>query len=143
MERDKDIATRKRKQGDRQGVEVLVVKDVFDLNGAYLKSASVGIDSRGKPCIEFALNDRGGKRLRGLTSTHLPDDVTQFRRRLGIILDGRLHSAPNIQSTIADRGEITGNFTGQEVEDLVAVLQAGSMPLRIKQVEKPSVNLKR
>ena len=47
---------------------------------------------------------------------------------MGIILDGELYSAPSINSTIFDRGEITGRFTRAEVDDLVKVLNAGSLP---------------
>ena len=45
-----------------------------------------------------------------------------------MILDNELYSAPSIQSTIYDSGEITGSFTPQEVQDLVNVLDAGRLP---------------
>jgi SecD/SecF fusion protein len=143
LEKDNNIATRKRKEKGQQVLEVLVVQDPFNVTGRYLKSASAGVDSRGKPCVEFTLDDKGSKLFVGLTGNNLPDAKTGFGRRLGIVLDGRLRSAPRIQSTISAHGEITGNFTEQEVKDLVAVLQAGSMPVRIKQVGKSTVTLKR
>jgi len=64
--------------------------------------------------------------------------MMDFARKLGIILNGRLVSAPAIRATIRDRGEITGSFTKQEVRDLAAVLNAGPMPVAIRQVEKRS-----
>jgi len=54
---------------------------------------------------------------------------------LGIILDGKLYSAPIIRTVIHSEGEITGNFTKEEVQDIVNVLNAGSLPLPIKKVE--------
>ena len=64
-----------------------------------------------------------------MTGTHLPDKgLTEFTYKLGIVLDGELYSAPSIQSTIYDRGQITGNFTKAEVEKLVDVLNAGALP---------------
>ena len=63
-----------------------------------------------------------------MTSSHLPDIASGFTYKLGIVLDGQLYSAPSIQSTITNRGEITGSFTRQEVQDLVNVLNAGSLP---------------
>ena len=43
--------------------------------------------------------------------------------------------APSIQSKIGKEGEITGSFTEVEVSDLVAVLNAGSLPVRLRLVE--------
>ena len=143
FDKDKDIATRKRKQGDRESLEVLVVQDQFNVDWRYLKSVSPGVDSRGKPCVDFTFDARGGKLFGGLTGNNLPDEATGFARKIGIILDGRLDSAPAIRGTIRQRGVITGRFTKQEVEDLVAVLNAGTLPVRIKRVGKSTVNLKR
>jgi len=143
FDKDKDIATRKRKQGDRESLEVLVVKDPFDVGGRYLSSVSPSVDSRGKPCVDFTFDARGGKLFGRLTGDNLPDAATGFARKLGVILDGRLHAAPAIQGTIRQRGVITGRFTKQEVDDLVAVLNAGSLPARIKEVGRSTVNLKR
>jgi preprotein translocase subunit SecD len=60
--------------------------------------------------------------------------ATGFSRKLGIILDGFLVSAPAIRSTISGRGEITGSFSRQEVDDLVDVLNAGSLPAPLVKV---------
>lgn len=46
-------------------------------------------------------------------------------RHLGIIIDGTLSSAPRIMSKVSDRGLITGDFTRQEVQDIVDLLNAG------------------
>jgi SecD/SecF fusion protein len=130
-----EIAVRSAKDGrGNETVEVLVKQDAFDVNGDYLTSASAGMDQRGQPCVEFTFNSVGGRLFGGLTGSNLPDETTELRRRLAIILNGEVYSAPNIQSTIFDRGEITGSFSRQDVEDLVAVLNAGALPAPLKRV---------
>ena len=123
-----EIARRFKKRREQEIMEVLVVKDNMDVTGAFLDRASTGTDQKGQPCVNFMFNAAGGQLFGELTSSNLPDEVQDFSRKLGIILDGNLYSAPAIRSTIFDRGEITGSFTEKEVQDLVDVLNAGSLP---------------
>jgi SecD/SecF fusion protein len=131
-----DICKRTIQQGDQEIDQVLVVKDDLDVTGAYLADASAGRDQLGKPCINFRFNAAGARRFGALTGNNLPEQDGQFTRKLGIILDQELNSAPSIRSTISDRGEISGEFTREEVKDLVDVLNAGELPAKIKLVEK-------
>lgn len=126
--------TRKTPQGDI--LEILVVKDIYDVTGTYLTRVSEGCDRSGNPCVYFTLNTAGGQLFGELTGNHKPDEQTGFKYNLGIILDGELYSAPSINDTIFDRGEITGHFTQEEVQDLVNVLNSGSLPARIRLVTK-------
>jgi len=128
-----EIATRTKSIRGKERFEILVVKDPFDVTGQYLASARSDIDQTGRPDVTFAFNSQGGRLFSQLTSKNLPDDVQGFSRKLGIILDGYLYSAPAIRSTISDRGEITGDFTKQETEDLVNVLNAGSLPTALSE----------
>jgi SecD/SecF fusion protein len=139
----REIAQRTVKEGGRDVKQVLVVKDPFDVNGGYLSRVTDGVDRYGKPCVNFALSAKGAKLFAGLTGANLPELGDRFTRKLGIILDGRVYSAPSIQSTIADRGEITGEFSRQEIEDLVTVLNAGALPAKLKLVEKTVLEEKR
>jgi SecD/SecF fusion protein len=123
-----EIARRTRKVGQREITEILVEKDIYNVTGGYLTRAEVGTDQKGQPCVNFMFNNAGGQLFGELTGSHLPESVSGFTYKLGIILDGQLYSAPSIQSRISDRGEITGSFTRQEVQDLVNVLNAGSLP---------------
>ena len=63
-----------------------------------------------------------------MTSQNLPDPANRLLSRLGIVLDGVLLSAPTIRSTISSDGQITGSFQQADVEFLVGVLNAGSLP---------------
>ena len=92
--------------------------------------------SKGKPCIIFGFDNAGGQLFGQLTGSHLPDKLTGFSYRLAIILDDEVYSAPSIQSTIYDSGQITGSFTSDEVDEIVSMLNAGSLPARIRPVKK-------
>jgi len=131
-----EIATRKRTDPKfgYEFTEVLVVKDPFDVTGAFLVHSAPGFDRTGAPCVYFTFNQEGGARFGGLTGNNLPEEGQEaFQRKLGIILDGYLYSAPAIRDTIFTHGEITGRFTREEVQDLVDVLNAGSLPATLSE----------
>lgn len=130
-----DIALRKQTKGNEEITEVLLVPDDYNVNGAYLISVSANTDNRGQPCVNFHFNKAGGQLFGRLTGTHLPDEVNHFTYKLGIVLDGVLFSAPSIQSTIYDSGQITGSFKKEQVEDMARVLNAGSLPAKIRRVK--------
>ncbi|HUG92820.1 MAG TPA: protein translocase subunit SecD [Planctomycetaceae bacterium] len=101
------------------------------VTGEYLSSVSREIDQRtGGPAVGFAFNTAGAFLFQQLTSTNsnLPGGIDN---RLAILLDDQIHSAPTIQTTISDRGQITGNFTRDEVTDLINVLNAGALQREI------------
>ena len=129
---DTIIVRRIKKRDNRDVVEILVVTDAYNVTGAYLRKAEASADQRGYSCINFTFNNTGGRLFAKLTGDHLPDSSTNFRYRLGIILDGELCSAPWIQSTISDRGAITGHFTMEQVSDLADIWNAGSLPVRLR-----------
>ena len=127
---DSFYATRVNKRGQLEG---LVLTDRYNVTGDYLTSATGSVDQFGKPCVNFVFNSKGANRFGKLTSSNLPD-ATQpdLKHALAIILDNQLYSAPTINSRIDDRGEITGNFTQQQVDDLASVLTAGSLPTTLR-----------
>ena len=147
MDDDKDdqrIATRTVKVRGKDGKEVemlqfLVVQDRPDraVTGKYLTAARAQRDRNGRPSVGFSFNARGAVLFNALTGANLPDPengpTNGFSRRLAILLDGKVYSAPTIQSRISSSGEITGNFTPKEVEELVAVLNAGALEVPLIQ----------
>ena len=52
-------------------------------------------------------------------------------RRLAIVLDNIIQSAPVVQEKITRSGRITGNFTLEEADELATVLSAGSLPIQV------------
>lgn len=135
-----EIALRTMGTEGRKTTEVLVVNDPFDLNGGYLVGVTTDTDQTGRPNLSITFNNLGGRLMRALTAANLPDEISSFSRKLGIILNGSVHSAPAVQAVIGERAEITGVFTQAEAEDLADVLNAGSLPAKIKKVSQRKVN---
>ena len=102
------------------------------LTGSILSDAWVEAGEMGLPEVSFHLNREGAKAFGRLTGTNI-------NRRLAIVLDGKVQSAPVIQSRITDAGRISGRFTREEAHDLAIVLRAGALPAPIKIVEERTV----
>jgi len=106
-----------------------------EITGDYLVRAAPGHDQRGKLSIEFTFSPEGGNRFWDVTSRNRPDrgsEETSFKRQLAIIFDEQVMSAPALQSAIRTNGQITGEFTQQEVNDMVRILRAGALPATLK-----------
>ena len=74
--------------------------------------------------------------------TRLFDQIAaeNVHKRLAIILDGNVYSAPVIrQAHYGGQAVIEGNFTPEEARDLAIVLRAGSLPAPVKIAEKRQV----
>ncbi len=109
------------------GIETLMIIDpLLDVKGEDLAFASSTFDQNGAPAVAFNLTDAGSGKFFALTTNNAP--VGSRQRQLGIVLDDRLLSAPNILQPIRKEGRITGNFTREEVDSLVQILKAGQLP---------------
>lgn len=109
-------------------VEVLVVLDRFNVTGGFLTRSLSSYDANLQPCVNFAFNSAGAALFGTLTGQNLPDPSNRLTSRLGIVLDDVLLSAPTIRSAISGEGQITGSFKQADVDFLVGVLNAGSLP---------------
>ena len=133
--------TRTRIIGGKKRTEVLVVKDPYDVTGDYLTNAQAGNDEFSKPCVRFAFNNKGGKLFGELTSDNKPSDVqSELRNQLATILDGEVRTVAGIKSIITDSGEITGNFDIEQVNKIVEVLNAGSLPAALAKTPVQELN---
>ena len=107
--------------------------DRFNVTGGDLSRVSPDLDDATlAPCVSFMLNSDGAREVR---RAHQPQPSRPGQRpqsRLGIVLDDVLQSAPVIRSTITQQGQITGNFEQAEVDFLVEVLNAGSLPAALE-----------
>jgi SecD/SecF fusion protein len=107
---------------DRPGQEV---------TGKYLKQVRPDLDERMQPAVRFEFDRQGGRKFGALTRAHLPEEGDAFKYQLAILLDHLVMSAPVINSEIRDSGIIEGGpqgFKAKEVEHLIQVLRAGSLP---------------
>ncbi|MFM9965943.1 MAG: protein translocase subunit SecD [Planctomycetaceae bacterium] len=123
---------RKDKKGkDAPIQQVLIVQDAEEdlVTGTNLRRASPSISDDGSPCVNFSFDSEGAMKFFRLTSKNRPaPDGT--KRQLAVILDGKVHSAPNINSAIRENGQITG-VPADEIQPLVGVLNAGALNLPI------------
>jgi SecD/SecF fusion protein len=126
---DRRLVTRPTPHG---GLEVLVITDPFNVTGGDLGRVNPSLDESLNPCVNFTFNSSGAARFGLLTGRNLPNPANGLRSQLGILLDDVVQSAPEIRSTITSFGQITGNFKQPEVDFLVEVLNAGSLPAALR-----------
>ncbi len=119
--------------GQRGSVPYLL-KNKTLLTGASLETAKVQISDRfGEPNVSMKFNSQGAIDFDRITA----DNV---RKRLAIVLDGVVYSAPVIQERISGgSAQITGNFTMDEARDLAIVLRAGALPAPVNILEERTV----
>ncbi|MBI1869723.1 MAG: protein translocase subunit SecD [Chlamydiae bacterium] len=103
-----------------------LVKKKAELTGASLVDAKVTFDQMTQPQVSFTLDHSGASIFAKVTE--------QFQgRRLGIVLDNEVQSAPVIKSIIPNgQGVIEGQFTPEEARDLCVVLTSGALPAPVK-----------
>ncbi|WP_035588372.1 protein translocase subunit SecD [Hippea jasoniae] len=111
-----------------------VVKKEPVITGDMITNASVRFGGTlNQPYVAFELNSEGARIFAKFTATHIG-------KRLAIVLDNVIYSAPVIQSRIGGgRGQITGNFTLEEAHDLALVLRSGSLPAPVKILQKVTI----
>lgn len=104
------------------------------LTGEYLTDARVQIDNRyNEPYVSLSFNARGARLFERITGENI-------EKRLAIVLDNNVHSAPVIRDRIAGgKAQITGRFTMDEARDLAIVLRAGALPAPVKILEERTV----
>ncbi len=118
----------------RQIEEPFLIKKRTMLTGAYLTDARVRFDQDERSYYVAIDFDRKGARIfERVTGENI-------RKRLAIVLDGKVHSAPVIQDRIpGGQAVITGNFSAAEAEDLAIVLRAGALPAPVNILEERTV----
>ncbi len=132
------MESRQTKTGE---TEVLVHMDEYDVDGNYLDRAGSGYDESARPAVNFSFNTPGATRFGALTGDNLPDRISGSHSHLGIILDGRLFSAPRLISAITSQGQITGDFTQDEVAFIVEILNAGHLPAALAKTPVSETNI--
>ncbi len=111
-----------------------LISRVAPITGQDLRTARQSTDEWNNPAVGFTLKTEGGRRFEKFTSENLG-------KPLAIILDERVQSVATIEDVIpaASGGIIRGRFTYDDVEDLVLILKAGSLPATIKTLENRTI----
>jgi SecD/SecF fusion protein len=126
---DVDLLPSKDANGQRIPVERRVI-----VEGGDLIDAQPAFDQRtNQPIVNFRFNIRGAQRFGQVTSENVG-------RPLAIVLDNEVISSPVIQSPITGgSGQISGQFTVKQVNDLAVLLRAGALPAKLTIVEERTV----
>ena len=104
------------------------------MTGEYIADARVRPATQMEgPYVELILSSRGARLFEEITAANV-------KRRLAIVLDNSVYSAPVIQERIGGgRASITGNFNIKEARDLAIILRAGALPAPVEIVEERTV----
>jgi preprotein translocase subunit SecD len=98
-----------------------LVRKAAAVRGTDLRSARPTLDENNQPAVSFTLTSDGARKFGNVTEQNIG-------RQLAIIVDGRVQSAPRIDSRITTDGRISGSFTQQEVQNLSLILRSGALP---------------
>jgi protein-export membrane protein SecD len=111
-----------------------VLKEDVLVSGENLVDAQPGFDARsGEPIVSFRFDSTGAKRFARVTQENvgLP---------FAIVLDNKVISAPRIQEPIlGGSGQISGNFSVEEANDLAILLRSGALPAKLTPIEERTV----
>jgi preprotein translocase subunit SecD len=135
---DVDILWKRDAEDSKEGKfqRIYLVNKEAAITGKYVESAELNWHSSnapaGSPTVLLNFNRLGRSLFSRVTGQNVD-------HRLGIILDGVVHSAPNITERIMGRTEISGRFTPDEANDLKIVLEAGALPAPIEIAEERTV----
>ena len=115
------------------GEELAVSKRII-MSGENLIDAQPRIDNQSnQPNVVFTLDRLGAQKFGKATSENVG-------KRIAIVLDNKVISAPSIREPITGgNGNISGNFTFQEVTDLSLLLRSGALPTPLNVVEERTV----
>ncbi len=101
-----------------------VTENIAQVTGEFIADARIAFDEFSRPAVGFRFRGEGASKFGDLTSANIG-------KRLAIVLDGRIKSAPTINDKITYEGTITGTFTPEEAKDLALILRSGALPVPV------------
>jgi SecD/SecF fusion protein len=103
-----------------------LAKSGMELTGKHLAKVEEGEDSGRHPAVLYDLDKGGGDLLYALTANNLPGakDNPLFKRKMAVIVDGRILYAPDINSKIGEKGIISGSFSRKQVHEIAEALRS-------------------
>jgi preprotein translocase subunit SecD len=108
------------------------LKRVSVIGGSDLQTAFRSAGEWGDPAVSFQLTQDAGKRFDKATRENIG-------RKMAILLDGKVISAPVIKGNIRDSGVIEGGFSITSAEDLALSLRSGALPTKVSIIEERTV----
>lgn len=118
----------------KDGNQPILLQERAVMTGDLLDDARMRIQSTyNEPYVEISFSREGGRIFERVTSENTG-------KRLAIILDGKVYSAPVIREAISGgKAIIEGRFTDAEASDLAIILRAGSLPAPVEILEERTV----
>ena len=119
---------------DANGEEIFyIIRKRVMVSGDSLVDAATTRDQTGQWAVSFRFDSTGARKFGEVTTENVG-------RPFAIVLDARVISAPVIREPIVGgNGQITGNFTVEEANDLSLLLRAGALPAPMKILEERTV----
>ncbi|MBE9528568.1 MAG: protein translocase subunit SecD [Proteobacteria bacterium] len=111
----------------------LLYKEIM-ITGDSLSDARVSVDSQfNEPYVSLTFDSDGAHTFSRVTTKYVD-------KRLAIVLDGNVYSAPNINEPITGgKAQVSGNFTYESARDLAIVLRAGALPAPVEIIQNVTV----
>ncbi len=105
-------------------VPYVLEKNVL-LKGDRIRDARVGFQQTGTAYVSMSFDSVGKDLFAEITGKYV-------NRRMAIVLDGKVQSAPRINEKISGgEAQITGSFSPEEASELALVLRSGALPAPI------------
>ncbi len=119
--------------GDHLITEYVLVETTVQMEGNEVKDAYPSMNQFGKREILFSFTPAGASKFGEVTGNNIG-------RRMAVVLDGQLYSAPTIQSRITSNGQITGSFSQDEAQGVADALVSGSLPFEITVASRSDID---
>jgi preprotein translocase subunit SecD len=134
LRNDVDVlpSTRENELGQAVGTEYLAVRKTVPVTGRDLKTSRVQKGRLGEPVIGMSFTPDGARKFGDFTGANVG-------KKIAIVLDNKIQSAPVVKSRIEDQGVIEGTFTPQQASDLSLILRSGSLPASLTTLEERTV----
>ena len=117
---------------DSESNSYFITKFYTPLLGSSIKDAYVAYDQLNRPYVAFSLDSKGTEVFSKMTQDNIG-------KKIAVVLDGKVKSAPTVQDQIFGRGSISGNYTFDDANDLAIILKSGSLPIPIKILQEKTI----
>ena len=122
--------------GDVESIfSLYLLEDQAELTGGVVEEAKAnlgpqGTTSAGQPIVNLSMNSDGARKWAIVTGSNVG-------RQVAIVLDKKVHMAPNIREKIAGGGTLIEGFANiDEAKDIAIVLRAGALPAPVDIIEE-------
>ncbi|GIJ46963.1 protein translocase subunit SecDF [Virgisporangium aliadipatigenens] len=130
---------------DEDGAEWLRLGPAV-IDGSLVEDAQAGTGQFAGWQIDVEFRGRGPDAWQKLTGEAACAPMTDPKRRVAIVLDGKIISSPQVVQEIGcnvgmtgGRTSITGQFSGGEAKDLALLIRAGGLPVPVQVIEQRTV----